>query len=49
MLFKFPLQKIYLSYLPLGDSFAPITENEIAIKINSLSLQISLGGVVALS
>lgn len=49
MLFTFPLQKIYLSYLPLCDSFSLVTENEIAIKINSLSLEVSLGGLVALS
>lgn len=49
MPFIFPLQKMYLSYLPLSDPFAPVTENKIAIKINSLSLEVSLGGLVALS
>lgn len=49
MLLNFPLQKMYLSYLPLMDSFAPVTENEIAVKIDSLLLEVSLGGLVALS
>lgn len=39
---------MYFSYLPLSDSFSLVSENEIAVNINSLSLEVALGGLVAL-